>query len=168
MSESSNQNDSRRRSASSSRPVRLREEEREVVRAEVHAVYALAGDPDYRDELAGLLAAVEEGELGPAEATSLERVVELALQTGRIRALYGPGGEQAALRLYRRLPRGSEVRESAREVSDALDALSGRRLAAVKLEATGPGSFALTLAVDGADVAVRLDRQGARLTSVGT
>jgi hypothetical protein len=151
-----------------SEPLRLRDEEREVVLAEVQAVYALAGDPDYRDELAGLLASVEEGELGPGEAASLERVVELALQTGRIRALYGPGGEQAALRLYRRLPRGSEAGASARAVSEALDALSGRRLDGVRLEATGPGSFALTLAVDGADVAVRLDRQGARLTSVGT
>jgi hypothetical protein len=151
-----------------SEPLRLRDEEREVVLAEVQAVYALAGDPDYRDELAGLVACVEEGELGAGEAASLERVVELALQTGRIRALYGPGGEQAALRLYRRLPRGSEAGASARAVSEALDALSGRRLDGVRLEATGPGSFALTLAVDGADVAVRLDRQGARLTSVGT
>lgn len=151
-----------------SEPLRLRDEEQEVVRAEVQAVYALASGAEYRDELARLLSAVDEGELGDDEAATLDRVVELALQTGRIRALYGPGGEQAALRLYRRLPRGSEARDSAREVSAALDALSGRTLAGVRLEATGPGSFALTLVVDGADVAVRLDRQGARLSSVGT
>ena len=46
--------------------------------------------------------------------TELERVLELGLQAGRIRAVYGPGGEQAALRLFRRLPAGAELAETAR------------------------------------------------------
>ena len=111
-----------------SEAVRLREEEREVALAEAQAVFALAADSAYRDELARLIAAVDEGELGAEEAATLERVVELALQTGRVRALYGPGGEQAALRVYRRLPRGSEAGASARAVTDALASLAGRRL----------------------------------------
>jgi hypothetical protein len=147
--------------------VRLREEEREVALAEAQAVFAVATEPGYRDQLAGLIAAIDEGDLGAEEAATLERVVELALQTGRVRALYGPGGEQAALRLYRRLPRGSQAGASARAVTEALAALAGRRLDAIKVEATGPGSFALSLAVDGTDVSVRLDRQGVRLTSIG-
>ena len=147
--------------------LRLREEEREVALAEAQAVYAVAGDPDYRDELAALIAAADEGALADGEAQTLERVVELGLQSGRIRAVYGPGGEQAALRLYRRLPRGSEVGASARAVTDALGGLTGRRLDDVKLEAVGPGSFALVLVVDGSEVSIRLDRQGARLASVG-
>jgi hypothetical protein len=147
--------------------VQLREEEREVALAEAQAVFALATEPGYRDELARLIAAVDEGDLGADEAATLERVVELALQTGRVRALYGPAGEQAALRLYRRLPRGSAAGASAREVTEALGALMGRRLDGIKVEATGPGSFALSLEVDGTDVAVRLDRQGVRLTSIG-
>jgi hypothetical protein len=148
--------------------VRLRDEERQVALAEAQAVYAVAGDPGYRDELARLIAAVDEGELTTGDGAALERVLELALQTGRIRALYGPGGEQAALRLYRRLPRGSEVAASARAVTEALATLSGRRIDGISVVATAPGSFALNLAVEGADVAVRLDRHGARLTSVGT
>ena len=147
--------------------LRLREEEREVALAEAQAVYAVAGDPGYRDELAALIAAADEGALAGGEAATLERVVELGLQSGRIRAVYGPGGEQAALRLYRRLPRGSEVGASARAVTDALGGLSGRRLDGVKLEAVGPGSFSLVLVVDGSEVSIRLDRQGARLASVG-
>ena len=149
-------------------PLRLRGEEQEVAQAEALAVLAVAGDEAYRDELARLLAALDESELGPDEAATLERVVELGLQTGRIRALYGPRGEQAALRLYRRLPGGSELGASAAAVSEALGALAGRTLQAIRIEATGPGAFALTLAVDGADLSVRLDRQGARVTSVAT
>ena len=149
-----------------SEAVRLREEEREVALAEAQAVFALAADSAYRDELARLIAAVDEGELGAEEAATLERVVELALQTGRVRALYGPGGEQAALRVYRRLPRGSEAGASARAVTDALASLAGRRLDGIRVEVTGPASFALRLEVDGVDVGVRLDRNGARLMSI--
>jgi len=147
--------------------VRLRPEEQEVARAEAQAVFAVASDSAYRDELALLVAAVDEGELGAGEAATLERVLELGLQTGRIRALFGPGGEQAGLRLFRRLPRGQELGASAAGVSEALAALQGRRLDSIRVEATGPGAFALSVAVDGADVAIRLDRQGARVTSVG-
>ena len=95
-------------------------EEREVALAEAQSVLAIAGDSGYRDELAFLIAGIEEGEVPAESEETLEQLVELGLQAGRIRALYGPGGEQAALRLYRRLPRGAELGASAREVSKAL------------------------------------------------
>jgi hypothetical protein len=148
--------------------VRLRPEEREVALAEAQAVFAIAAEPGYREDLASLIAAADEGELEAADARTLERLVELGLQAGRIRALYGPGGEQAALRLYRRLPRGSELGETAAAVTSALEALQGRRLESIRIDAVGPGSFTLTVAVDGADISVRLDRQGARVAALGT
>jgi hypothetical protein len=147
--------------------MKLRPEEIEIARAETQAVHALASDPDYRDELAALIASLDEGELAPEDARTLESVVELGLQAGRIRALYGPGGEQAALRLYRRLPNGSEARASAGAVSEALSALRGRALESIRVDAVGPGAFALTVAVEGAELSIRLDRAGARVSSVG-
>jgi hypothetical protein len=101
------------------------------------------------------------------DAQALEELLELGLQTGRLRAVYGPGGEQAALKVYRRLPRGKELSDSAREVTEALASLEGKPLEKVQLQATGPGTYLLSLAVDGLELNVRLDRQGARLTSVG-
>ena len=148
--------------------MQLRAEEREVALAEAQAVFAVAGEPAYRDELARLITAVDDGGLGDEEAETMERLLELGLQTGRIRALFGPGGEQAALRLYRRLPRGKELRDRAAAVGEALAALSGRRFDSLRLEPVGPGAFVLHLAVEGTDVSVRLDRQGARLTSVAS
>ena len=142
-------------------------EEREVALAEAQSVLAIAGDPGYRDELAFLIAAIEEGEVPAESEETLEQLVELGLQAGRIRALYGPGGEQAALRLYRKLPRGSELGASAREVSKALGALAGRELESVSIQALGPGAFTLSLVAGGTELTVRLDRQGARLASVG-
>ena len=94
-----------------------------------------------------LVAAVDEGEVAGADADALEELLELGLQTGRIRALYGPGGEQAALPLYRRLPRGARAR---RERARGDRARSARSRASgstsVSLATVGPGAFALSLA----------------------
>ena len=57
--------------------------------------------------------------------------------------------------------------ESAREVTSALRALEGRELASIELSAVGPGVFSLSLAAGELELALRLDRQGARVASVG-
>ncbi len=140
--------------------------EQEIALAETQAVLAAAVRPEYRQELARLVTAIGAGRLEAEHALTLERIVELALQAGRIRAVYGPPGEQTALRLYRRLPRGAALAESAREVSAALGSLQGRTLEGATLTAVGPGSYTLSLTTGEARLSVRLDRQGARLTSV--
>jgi hypothetical protein len=98
----------------------------------------------------------------------LESVLELGLQAGRIRAYYGPGGEQAALATLRRLPRGRVRTESARDVSQALAALAGKQLDRVSLTAVAPGAFTLSIEAGGLETSVRLDASGARLQSVAT
>ncbi len=139
----------------------------EVALGEAQAVLAMVQDEERRGRLADLVAAVGEGELAEDDAEALAELLELGLQTGRIRAQYGPGGEQAALRLFRKLPRGGELSESAREVSAALVSLVGKPLTGARIEATGPGTFLVSLSTDGVELSVRLDRNGVRLTSVG-
>ena len=117
----------------------MKADEREVALGEVQAVLAAARDEGYRGRLAALASSVEHGELAGDEATELERVLELGLQAGRIRAVYGPGGEQAALRLFRRLPAGAGLAETARSVSAALATLNGRSLDSFRIEVIGPG-----------------------------
>ncbi len=128
---------------------------------------ALVQDEERRGRLADLVAAVEDGELGEDEAQALEELIELGLTTGRIRSVYGPEGEQAALKTYRRLPRGRELAEGAREVTEALEALEGKLLERVSIQSPGPGAFVVTVAVEGLELSVRLDRAGARIHSVG-
>jgi hypothetical protein len=142
-------------------------EAQEVALAETQAVLVMARDDDYRGRLASLQAAATEGEVDGEDADTLQELLELGLQSGRLRALYGPGGERAALATYRRLPNGSAVAASAREVSEALRTLAGRELLSISLEAVGPGAFTLSIAAGAAEITVRLDRQGARLHSVG-
>jgi hypothetical protein len=147
--------------------VPVKAEEREVALGEVRAVLEAARDEGYRARLTALATSVESGELAGEEASELERVLELGLQAGRIRAVYGPGGEQAALRLFRRLPAGAELAETARSVSAALATLNGRSLESFKIEAVGPGMYRIAVVAGGAEVAVRLDRSGVQLASVG-
>ena len=147
--------------------IRLAGEAQEVALAEAQAVRAMAADDGYRERLAALVGAASEGEVGEDDAATLEELLELGLQSGRIRALYGPGGETAALGLYRRLPRGAALAESAGEVNEALRALEGRELGSIELRAVGPGAFTLSLSAGELELSMRLDRQGARVSSVG-
>lgn len=147
--------------------IALRGEAAEVVLAEAQAVRAMVRDESRRERLADLASSAQEGEVAAEDADALSELLELGLQTGRIRALYGPGGEQAALRLFRTLPRGAELGASAREVSRALATLAGQTLEKLELQATGPGAYLLVVSADGRELSVRLDRQGARISSVG-
>jgi hypothetical protein len=146
----------------------LKGEAREVALAEAQTVLSMARDDGMRSRLAELVAAVNEGEVDGGSAELLESVLELGLQTGRIRAYYGPGGEQAALSTLRKLPRGRVRADTARDVSAALQALAGARIDAVKITAVAPGAFSLAIEADGVQASVRLDATGARLTSLAT
>jgi hypothetical protein len=146
--------------------IRLSADEAEVVLAELEPIVAAATDPARREAFAALRDSAERAELDATAAATLDPLLELALQTGRIRAIHGPGGEQAALRLYRRLPSGTALRQTAQEVSEALGALRGRELEAVSLSALGPSAYSVSLSAGGVELTIRLDRQGARLASV--
>jgi hypothetical protein len=147
--------------------LRLRDTERDLVLAELETIREASSSPVYRKRVERLLRASREGSLDDGLASELERILELALQSGRIRAVYGPGGEQAALKLYRRTPGGADVVASAAGVSEALTSLAGRELESVSVSVVGPGAYQLSLAAGGVELSVRLDRQGARLASVG-
>lgn len=71
------------------------------------------------------------------------------------------------MKTFRRLPGGRALSESASEVSSALGALEGRVLENVKVQSAGPGAFVVSVAVEGLELSVKLDRAGARIHSVG-
>jgi hypothetical protein len=147
--------------------VNIRGDAADVSLGEAQAVLAHVLDPERRGRLGDLIAAIQEGELGEEEAQALEELLELGLASGRIRSVYGPEGEQAALKTYRRLPGGRALADSATGVTDALASLEGKTLEDVKVQSTGPGSYVVTLGVEGLELSVRLDRAGARVHSIG-
>ena len=139
----------------------------EIARAEAQAVLALVADERRRCRLADLVAAVDDGEVDGDDADALAELLELGLQTGRLRAQYGPEGEQAALALYRRLPLGRELVRSASDLNDALAALAGRTLDRITVTAVGPGEYGVTISTDDYEIVLRLGRAGARLATIG-
>ena len=139
----------------------------EVARAEAQAVLAMVQNEERRLRLADLVAAIDEGVLGEDETGPMAELLELGLQTGRIRSIYGPEGEQAALGLYRKLPPGRELTQSTRDLNAALVALEGRPLERVSVTAVGPGEYGVTISTDGYEVVLRLGKAGARLATIG-
>ena len=94
--------------------VLLKGEELEVARARSKRCAPPSATAPTRTSSEGLLEALADGsELEGRHAAELDRLLTLALQTGRVRALYGPGGEQAALRAFRKLPSGTELAQGA-------------------------------------------------------
>jgi hypothetical protein len=152
--------------AGESRAVVLDEDAREVARAEAQAVLAAVRDDERRGRLADLVAAVDAGAVDGDDAQALGELLGLGLQTGRVRELYGPDGEQAALQVYRRLPVGRELGAAAKDVNAALAALEGRALEKVTVSAVGPGMHAVTIAADGLELSIRFGRNGATLGTV--
>jgi hypothetical protein len=147
--------------------VRVSGEAAEVASAEAQAVLAMVQDENRRGRLADVVAAIADGEVTGQDADALAELLELGLQTGRIRGVYGPEGEQAALSLYRRLPLGRELTESTRELNDALEALEGRTIERVAVTALGPGEYGVTLSTEDYELVLRLGRAGARLATIG-
>ena len=148
--------------------IELKGEAREVALAEAQAVLAMARDDGMRARLAELVSAIDSGSVDGDSEELLEQVLELGLQAGRVRAHYGPGGEQAALSILRRLPHGRARTASARDVSEALRALDGTTLERVAITAVAPGTYSLSIQAGGLEASVRLDTSGARLVSLAT
>ena len=139
----------------------------EVARAEAQAVLSMVVDERRRAKLADVVAAVDEGVVEGTDADALAELLELGLSTGRVRALYGPGGDQAALGLFRRLPLGKEIAESTRELNEALSALEGRTIEKITVSAVGPGEYGVTVSTEDFEIALRLGKAGARVASIG-
>jgi len=142
-------------------------EAQEVARAEAQAVLSMVVDEGRRAKLADVVAAVDANIVEGADADALAELLELGLSTGRVRALYGPGGEQAALGLFRRLPLGKEIAETTRELNQALSALEGRTIEKITVSAVGPGEYGVTVSTEDFEIALRLGKAGARVASIG-
>ena len=146
---------------------RVSGEAAEVARAEAQAVLAMVRDETRRGRLADVVAALADGEIAGEDADALAELLELGLQTGRVRSVYGPEGEQAALALFRRLPLGRELAESTRALNEALTSLEGRTIEKLTVSAVGPGEYGVTISTEGYEIVLRLGRAGARLATIG-
>lgn len=145
--------------------LRLHGAQQEVLELELRALAERAGDAG-RERYLSLAARAAEGEIPDDDLGLLEAVLELLVQSGRARKLYGPGGEQALAQLFNRTPRGAAVEETVAGLNEALRALTGQRLEGLSVAAHGPAAYKLQIETDQGRLSLRLDGQGARVESV--
>src|SRR5690349_12125590 len=128
--------------------MRLLEDEQQVMLAEIDAVVPQLQSPESQAAYAELRAATEAGEVPDELLPPLERLVEIGLETGRIRQLHSAHGEMAASRLFQRTPRGRALKETCDRANEALEALEGQTVVGVSFAPRGPGAFTLSLETD--------------------
>ena len=121
-----------------------------------------------RGRLADVVAAVDDGEIDGADADALAELLELGLDTGRVRAVYGPEGEQAALALFRRLPLGKELTAvGTRPERGAGRARAAARSTRSPSTRSGRENTASRSRPTDYELVLRLGRAGARLATIG-
>jgi hypothetical protein len=148
------------------RELKLSAVEQELLDAEIRAFRASLPDPTARERYEELAAMVDEGSVAAERLDQLTTILEIGLQTGRLRRVYGPDGEMALGRIYQRTPRGAAASTEAAAVTRALGALAGQEIDEVRVTALGPGSYSIVIDTRRCQVTVRLDRAGVRVDSV--
>lgn len=145
--------------------LRLGPTEQAVLQEEVLAFANALRDEEARERYLALHAAVLTGEIPPELTRALATMLELVLQTQRLRRLHGLEAERALTELYYQTERGAALRASVRETTQALAALEGQRIERLSL-LPGPGRFTFVITTDRCRVTLRLDQAGARIENV--
>jgi hypothetical protein len=138
---------------------------REVLAEEALAFAEALREPDSRQRYHRLAEAASQGSIPQPLLPALEAMLEIVLQTQRIRRQHGPAAEQALIELFGTTPRGSRLRRAAREVTQALQALRGQRLESLNVTA-GPGTHTLTIQTEACQVTLKIDPAGCQLASL--
>jgi hypothetical protein len=140
--------------------------QREILLEELATLVVSLREPETRtpwEELAGAVdaGAVEEGLLG-----RLEQILEMTLQTGRVRRVHGAESEQALLRLFHQTPRGSASRRATEAVNRTLATLAGQTIETMLFTSQGPGVYRLGVETDRVKLTLEIDRHGVTVESL--
>jgi hypothetical protein len=150
----------------SGEPLKLDTLQRDVLLPQIEAFIDATQDPEAREVYSRLRAAVDAMEVAPELQARLGAIVEIALGSGRVRRLFGPGAELSLSSLFQKTPRGREIGESIRALNAALEKLKGQPLEDASATLRAPGAYALTLKTGGCQLVVRFEQSGVRVESM--
>jgi hypothetical protein len=140
--------------------------QRDLLIPQIQAFLDATSDADARASYTALKAAVESMAVSTEHQARLGTIVEVALQSGRIRRLFGPGAELSLNALFQQTPRGREIARSLQELNATLSNLKGDTVEEVSAVARGPGSWALTVKTSECQLVIRFERDGVRIESL--
>ena len=140
--------------------------QRDLLIPQIQAFLDATSDAEARESYGALKAAVESMAVSSEHQARLGTIVEVALQSGRVRRLFGPGAELSLNALFQKTPRGREIARSLQELNTALSNLKGDTVEEVSAAMRGPGSWALTVKTSGCQMVIRFERDGVRVESL--
>ena len=140
--------------------------QRDALRPHIEAILGATNDPRARDEYHRLSQSVAKLSVEPDLQGRLGAILELLLQSGRIRKQHGPGAESLLLALYQKTPQGRRISESIRALNVALEKLNGQSLEGATAGLRSPGTYALTLKTDQLQVVIRFAPEGVSIESM--
>jgi hypothetical protein len=134
--------------------------------AETAVAFAAAVPADrgliYRE----LAAQAVDGEVEYDLLPALERVLVLALETGKAREIGKAETERHLLSVFRRTPGGKALSQETADVNKVLAQFQGKELTSARISARMPGKYQLDLSVDGFSIAITLEPGGLEVRSV--
>ena len=148
--------------------IRLREGERQLVLDECQALLSRPLPAPTNGLYNRLLGAAEQGVVPADLHEPLQALLEVGMQSGRIRSEYGAHAEMDATRLYSRLPRGKLYHQSIEAANETIRTLAGLELDEIAFRPRGPGSCSLTLQAGGRRIGISIARGGLTVDSVET
>ena len=140
--------------------------QRDILIPQIQAFLDSTSDPAAREVYIALKAAVDKMAIPPEHQPRLGAIVEVALQSGRVRRLFGAGAELSISALFQKTPRGKEIASSIRAVNAALANLKGQAVEELSATLKGSGSYALTMRTSGCQVVVRFEPAGLRIETL--
>jgi hypothetical protein len=140
--------------------------QREVLLEELATLVVSLRDPVTRTPWEELAAAVDEGAVEEDLLGRLEQILEMTLQTGRVRRVHGAESEQALLRLFHQTPRGSASRRATEAVNRTLATLAGQTIETLLFTSQGAGVYRLGVETDRVKLTLEIDRHGITVESL--
>jgi hypothetical protein len=141
--------------------------QREILEREIRAFIQGWTDGAARARYTALLQAIDRGELTAECSETLGGLLEIVLESGRARKLYGPAGENSLLSLFHQTPQGGALQQYATAVNRALKGLEGHVLTGIAFRPSGPGAWVLTLQTDRGELTVRIGRKSIQVDTLG-
>ena len=141
--------------------------QQEVLQHEVGAIaQRVSNNSEAHSRYVALLNEIERGEITDECSDTLEGILDVLLESGRARHLYGPPGEHTLTALFQRTPRGSAFVQQSQTVTRSLSGLEGQTLSNLSVRSSGPGAWAFTLQTDRCELTIQIDRRGIQVKSL--
>lgn len=150
----------------SDRALKLDTLQRAVLLPQIEAFRDTARDRETRALYSELRDAVDRLEVAPELTEHLGAIIEVALSSGRIKKLFGPGAEVSLGSLFNRTPAGRRIADSIAALNTALKSLAGQTLEEAWASSRNSTAYALLLKTPECRIVIRFEPSGVRLESL--